>query len=80
MSRRDWDNYIDTYEDYICQECNQSPCDCDIDVCQHCGGYFTWTKHLRETWERVWKPGPNDRQPQRCHRCLVDDTWLERSE
>ena len=49
----------------------------DIDVCQHCGRYFAWTPRLREVWIKNWHPGPNELQPQRCLRCLTDDTWIE---
>lgn len=51
--------------------------DADIDVCQHCGGYFAWTASLRAAWIRTWNPDPDERQPQRCYRCVVDETWIE---
>jgi hypothetical protein len=51
--------------------------DIEVDVCQHCGGYFAWTPTLRAAWEKHWQPGPNERQPQRCYRCIVNDAWIE---
>jgi hypothetical protein len=51
--------------------------DVEIDVCQHCGRSFEWTSRLREAWQKHWKPGPDERQPQRCFRCITDDTWCE---
>jgi len=49
----------------------------DIDVCQNCGRYFAWTPHLKAVWRKHWHPGENEQQPQRCERCLVNDTWCE---
>jgi hypothetical protein len=38
----------------------------------------TWENPTtREAWQKHWKPGPNERQPQRCYRCIVNDTWCE---
>jgi hypothetical protein len=68
------DDWIDSHDDWCDSDADEVECD----VCQHCGGYFAWTKGLREAWERTWKPGPNDTQPQRCHRCIVDECWIER--
>lgn len=72
----DWGDY-DYFDSSPCPQCSSDPCECDIDVCQHCGGYFTWTADLRKTWRKHWNPSEKDRQPQRCRRCLVDDTWIE---
>ncbi len=49
--------------------------DLDIDVCQHCGSYFAWTKHHRKVAE---KTGFTNHQ--RCIRCMVDETWIEREQ
>ena len=52
--------------------------DIDIDVCQHCGGYFAWTNGQREAAIRWgWIPGREIR-PQRCVPCLNDECWIER--
>ena len=51
--------------------------DMDIDVCQNCGRYFVWTPRLKELWQKHWKPGETERQPQRCERCIVNDAWCE---
>ena len=72
--RGDFDDYdLDPY----CPQCDRDPYECDIDVCQNCGGYFTWTASLAATWRERWKPKENERQPQRCRRCLVDECWVE---
>lgn len=63
----DWDDWDDSIADD----------DIEVDVCQHCGGYFQWTDTLRNTWLRTWQPEPNERQPQRCMRCLTDDAWID---
>lgn len=65
MSEDDWQSDTDDLDDV------------EIDVCQHCGGYFAWTPALRQAWLARWKPGPDERQPQRCHRCIVNDAWIE---
>jgi len=70
----DWDDYD---YDPTCRECGYDPCECDIDVCQNCGRYFTWTADLRELWVKLWKPKPTERQPQRCKSCIRDETWCE---
>jgi hypothetical protein len=49
--------------------------DVDIDVCQHCGGYFAWTASHRETAERTGFIGG-----QRCIRCMADECWIERED
>lgn len=72
-----WDDSVDYDDDPHCPECDQAPCECDIDVCQNCGGYFTWTRSLAATWRERWKPKEGERQPQRCRRCLIDECWVE---
>lgn len=75
---------------WVCDGCGKDPCRChwhderyepeedvDVDVCQHCGGYFAWSPQLTAAWREHWKPNENERQPQRCHRCIVNDTWFE---
>jgi hypothetical protein len=44
----------------------------DIDVCQHCGGYFAWTPHHREVAHKHDMVGA-----QRCIRCIKNDAWIE---
>ncbi len=46
--------------------------DVDIDVCQHCGGYFAWTNdHAKVAKETGFEGG------QRCIRCMQDECWVE---
>jgi hypothetical protein len=52
----------------------------EIDVCQHCGGYFAWTPGQRAAAIRWgWKPDGREIIPQRCVRCLNDECWIERA-
>lgn len=82
--KRPW-GYADLDDDdpYHWSEADYNPRDddIDIDVCQNCGGYFEWTKSLREAWQKHWlsgrEPSPHDHQPQRCRSCIVDETWIE---
>lgn len=76
---------------WVCDFCGRDPCRCywdndlyeepdldiDVDVCQNCGGYFERTPELTATWRKHWHTTDNDRQPQRCRRCLVDECWVE---
>ena len=65
----------DDYDDY--DSYDDSDDDIDVDVCQHCGGYFEWTTRLREAWQKHWQPSEKETQPQRCFRCIVDECWIE---
>lgn len=59
-------------------DCDDPPDeDMEIDVCQHCGRYFAWTAALRDAWQKHWRPQPGAVQPQRCFRCITDETWIE---
>lgn len=74
-----------------CDYCGCDPCRCGwddmrhddcaddahVDVCQNCGGYFEWSASLTAAWRKYWSPSGCDIQPQRCHRCIVDECWIE---
>lgn len=49
--------------------------DLEIDVCQHCGRFYSWTPAHNEAAEKAGGPGWN---PQRCMRCITDECWIER--
>jgi hypothetical protein len=51
--------------------------ECDVDVCQHCGGYFAWTERHKQIAQERGFYGPGY---QRCIRCMVDECWIERDD
>lgn len=53
------------------------PDDIDFDICQSCGREYAHTPAISETWHKHWHPAPGETMPQRCLRCMTDDTWFE---